>query len=242
MRVLHSWIGPDFTKPVTCEWISVGGEGMWELLERVLAALSSAQTVLEELSGRVSVFRAGAEPELWPIAMGPDGLANLHERRRSANEEPGAWMPTEVVLRASVDLLLPADVVAVDVADWEVDEDRVNAVALAMVPVDDRPEVPPGFRCWKAMPAPDTDEEHSPLHVGIYCAVEDDVPKLWLGLYSYLELWQPWTMGHGGPVPGWRQNLERLRRAMEKVAAATGGTVSLPTEMQAELDRANGVR
>ncbi len=241
-RSLQTWVADSPATLVQCAWIATGDEGICGLVFRVLNALSARQSVIDELSGRVNVFCQGRKPELWPVSVLPDGLADLQARLHKANDEGSVWMPTEVVLRGRADLLLPEDVSSVEVADWEMDEERVHAVRLPLERADDRADVPPGIRCWRVAPDAAGLEESSPIYLDLMCADDEQPPKLWLRVESAHELWRPWSIDHEGPVPAGRQNLERLRRAMEKVAAATGGTVSLPTEMLSELDRANGVR
>jgi len=67
-------------------------------------------------------------------------------------------------------------------------------------------------------------------------------PRLRIDARSRYELWRLWTIDGEGPVPGGRRSLERLRSALEAVAAATGGVASLPSGMVIELERASGVR
>jgi hypothetical protein len=146
------------------------------------------------------------------------------------------------VLCGDVDLLLADGTCVVEVADWESDEEREMAVKLAIESRSGRMETPPRFGGWKAVVAPEATETDAPVFLELVCVAGDVPPKLWLDVQSRHELWRPWSIDHDGPVPGGCQNLERLRQAMEKVAAATSGTVSVPLEIQTELDRANGLR
>ena len=241
-RSLQSWVAPSSARLIRCEWIGTGDEGIWNLVFRVLHELSARQSVLDELCGRVSVFCQGRDPESWPLSVLPDGLVDLQARVHKANDERSAWMPTEVTLRARVDVVLPEDVSSVEVADWEMDEERVHAVRLPLERADDRADVPPGFRCWRVAPEVAGLEENSPIYLDFTCADDEQPPKLWLGVKSAHELWRPWSIYQEGPLPSGRHSLERLRRAIAQVAAATGGSVSLPAETQSELDRANGAQ
>ena len=101
------------------------------------------------------------------------------------------------------------------------------------------------LRIWKALrarAAPGSFEEDAPVYLEVDCEDDEQPPRLCIGAHSRYELWRPCTIDADGPVPGGRQSLERLRDALETVAAATGGAVSLPGEMLAELERASGVR
>jgi len=243
-RTLQTWYRWSSVHLVRGSWVGAAGEDAWALLARVLHALVATQTVLESLSGRINVFwqdGSARRSAIWPIEDLPGGLDVLRERVRAAGD---ACQPFSAVLCCDADVVLPDDVDRVEVADWEGDDQRESVVAMPLEHRD-HPDLPGGLRIWKALCARDIAgaiEEDAPVYLDIGCEGDVQPPRLWIDAHSRYELWRPWTIDGEGPVPGGRRSVERVRDALEAVAAATGGVVSLPSGMVADLARVSGVR
>jgi hypothetical protein len=241
MSKLKTWYNPeDPQELLSAEWHANSGEDIWVLLLRTLGALYSRQSAFEAMSGRLNVAasRDGTEvTALWSVTVTPAGLADLRQRIDQERFVGMDWDVTEVVLRTQPDLLLPEEVTSVEVADYLTDEDRQHGTLLALVPADARDGVPDGYRCWKVLgdPYPTVSEEHAPVCLIFTCATDETPPRLSMGVSTELELWSPRTFDGQAVVPGARQNLAWLRRAVEIVADASRGRVSRSYELQAEL-------
>jgi hypothetical protein len=226
---IHTWQHDRSLTLASASWQAAEGEDVWALLLRVLVASTRKPSALEPTTGRLNVYRPDGEPrapELWPLDADAAGIDDLRRRVVAALERGASWLPSEVVLRTRIRVLLPEDATGIDLADWETDEERAGAMPLVIHTDDDGPPAPPGKRAWRIAPDEARFEEHSPVYVRVLCWADDAPPTVSLSVESMLDLWQERSFDGREDVPCSSENVALLREAVAALAQRTGGTVS----------------
>jgi hypothetical protein len=227
--IVHTWERDRSETLASAGWQAAEGEDVWTLLLRVLLASIRKPSALEPTTGRVNVYRPEGErcsSELWPLDADAAGIDDLRSRVVAARERGQAWLPSEVVLRTRVRVLLPEDGTAIDLADCETDEDRAGATPLVIRSDDDGPPAPAGMQAWRLFPDEARFEEHSPVYLDIHCWADDAPPTVSLSVKSMLELWQEHRFEGPEAVPCSVANVALLREAVAALAQRAGGSVS----------------